>query len=58
MRSVPLTAASLEKYDCVLIATDHTTIDYDMVAAHAGLIVDTRNAMAEVKRPKARIVKA
>jgi UDP-N-acetyl-D-glucosamine dehydrogenase len=58
MKSVPLTAANLKKYDCVLISTDHTKVDYELVCANAKLIVDTRNACARVKRPKAPIVKA
>jgi UDP-N-acetyl-D-glucosamine dehydrogenase len=29
MRSVPLTAANLRRYDCVLISTDHSRVDYD-----------------------------
>jgi len=58
MRSVPLTAAQLAKYDCVLIATDHKAVDYDAVVEHAKLIVDTRNATGRKKRPAGRIVKA
>ncbi len=58
MRSVKLTPESLQKYDAVLIATDHTSVDYDLVGRHAKLVVDTRNAMARVKAPKARVVKA
>ncbi len=58
MRSVPLTAASLRKYDCVLIATDHSSIDYDLVVRHAALVVDTRNATAGAKKPAGRVVKA
>jgi UDP-N-acetyl-D-glucosamine dehydrogenase len=45
MRSVPLTPESLPSYDLVLIATDHSCIDYAAIAAHAALIVDTRNAI-------------
>jgi UDP-N-acetyl-D-glucosamine dehydrogenase len=44
--SIPLTAAALAAADCVVIATDHSTVDYDAVAANARLVVDTRNAMA------------
>ena len=58
MRSVPLTPASLKKYDCVLIATDHSNIDYDMVCRHAPLVVDTRNATGKKKRSRKRVVKA
>ncbi len=58
MRSVPLTAANLKKFDCVLIATDHTNVDYDLVCQNAQLVVDTRNATARAKRPKGKVVKA
>ena len=43
-RSVELTRETLEAADAVLIATDHDGVDYGLVAAHARLIVDTRNA--------------
>ncbi|MBW7907004.1 MAG: nucleotide sugar dehydrogenase [Phycisphaerae bacterium] len=58
MKSVPLTPENLRKYDCVLISTDHSAVDYDLVCAHAPLVVDTRNATARAKRPKSRVVKA
>ncbi|HXJ88949.1 MAG TPA: nucleotide sugar dehydrogenase [Candidatus Binatia bacterium] len=32
-------------YDCVLIVTDHSDYDYQWIAQHASLVVDTRNAM-------------
>ena len=41
--SVALSAASLAGYDAVLIATDHDSVDYALVVAHARLVVDTRN---------------
>ena len=58
MRSVPLTPAKLKAYDCVLIATDHSSIDYDMVVKNSALVVDTRNATGRRKRPAGRVVKA
>ncbi len=57
MRSVPLTPANIRKYDCVLIATDHTDVDYDLVVKNARLVVDTRNATGNKKRPR-KVVKA
>ena len=57
MRSVPLTPANVKKFDCVLIATDHSDVDYDMVVKNAKLVVDTRNATGDKKRPK-KVVKA
>ncbi|MDO8785534.1 MAG: nucleotide sugar dehydrogenase [Syntrophales bacterium] len=57
MKSVPLTAETMQSYDCVLLATDHSAYDYDFIARHATLIIDTRNAMKAVKRKK-NIIKA
>ena len=45
MRSVKLTEKLLKETDLVLIATDHSDYDYAMIARHAQLIVDTRNAV-------------
>ncbi len=41
LRSVELRP---EDYDCVVIVTDHTDIDYEDVVARAALVVDFRNA--------------
>jgi UDP-N-acetyl-D-glucosamine dehydrogenase len=48
MKSVPCTPASLPQYDCVLIATHHSSFDWQMIAEHAQLIVDTRGALRHV----------
>jgi len=58
MKSVELTPASLKSYDCVLIATHHKAYDWQFIADNARLIVDTRNALADVKGPKEHIVAA
>jgi UDP-N-acetyl-D-glucosamine dehydrogenase len=58
MDSVDLDRARLEDSDCVVIVTDHRVIDWALIGEHAGLIVDTRNAMAGVEGVKARVVKA
>jgi len=57
MSSVPLTGKNLERYDCVLISTDHSAYDYDLIAKHSRLVVDTRNAMKSVSGKK-NIIKA
>jgi len=44
--SVGLTAQTISEADAVLIVTSHTCTDYDLVATHAGLVLDTRNALA------------
>jgi glycosyltransferase involved in cell wall biosynthesis len=49
LSSVALDPESLQKYDCVIIITNHDTYDWAMIAENAKLIVDTRNAMAGIK---------
>jgi UDP-N-acetyl-D-glucosamine dehydrogenase len=44
---VPLTDGALAGADCVIIATDHSAIDYRLVADQAPLIVDTRNVLRD-----------
>jgi UDP-N-acetyl-D-glucosamine dehydrogenase len=58
LKSVPLTPSRIRKASAVLIATEHTSVNYRLVGENASLIVDTRNAMAAVGRVKARVVRA
>ncbi|MFC1485651.1 nucleotide sugar dehydrogenase [Candidatus Latescibacterota bacterium] len=58
MKSVPLTGEAVRSYDVVLIATDHTSIDYQMLVDNAALVVDTRNATKDVQRGREKIVRA
>ncbi|MGQ9571524.1 MAG: nucleotide sugar dehydrogenase [Thermodesulfovibrionales bacterium] len=41
--SITLTAENLMKYDCVIIATDHSVYDPEYIVANSNLIIDTRN---------------
>ena len=43
--SVELRADTVINYDAVLISTNHTDIDYQLLSDSAALILDTRNAM-------------
>jgi UDP-N-acetyl-D-glucosamine dehydrogenase len=36
---------NIEGYDCVIVVTDHSNVDYKQVAARARLVLDTRNAL-------------
>ena len=56
-KSVAIDAKSLASYDAVLIATEHSDVDYAAIAQHSKLVVDTRNATRAVA-DKSRIVKA
>jgi UDP-N-acetyl-D-glucosamine dehydrogenase len=57
LASVSLTPDLLSASDCVVLVTDHSAMDLALVARHASLIVDTRNAFASVPQARARIVK-
>jgi len=45
MHTVELTAAELERADCVVLVTDHSCFDQALIVQHATAIVDTRNAL-------------
>ncbi|HEY3279575.1 MAG TPA: nucleotide sugar dehydrogenase [Gemmatimonadales bacterium] len=45
LRSVSLTADAVTKADCVIIVTDHSAVDYRLVAEHARVVVDTRHVL-------------
>ena len=55
LASVELTPETLSSYDCVVLLTDHSNFDYDMIIEHALLIVDTRGKYRE---PADNVVKA
>jgi UDP-N-acetyl-D-glucosamine dehydrogenase len=45
LASAPLTPELLRGSDCVVIATDHSGVDYQLVAKESPRVVDTRNAL-------------
>jgi UDP-N-acetyl-D-glucosamine dehydrogenase len=55
-KSVPLEAKTLAGFDCVVIATDHTSYDYSAIVENSQLVVDTRNATRRLLRHRDRIV--
>ena len=42
LSSVDITAQSMADVDAVILATDHAKFDYDLVAKHAPLVIDSR----------------
>ncbi len=54
-----LTDELISSSDCVVICTEHSTVDYDRVCKLAKVVVDTRNALAPDVRSggKAKIVR-
>lgn len=55
LNSADLTPEALAEADCVVVITDHSSFDWDWIAEHSRLLVDTRNAIRENGR--ARVVK-
>lgn len=58
LRSISWDPQTLARYDAAIIVTDHDKIDYDLLAEVCPLVLDTRNAMRNVKKHADRIVKA
>ncbi|QIB35964.1 nucleotide sugar dehydrogenase [Ancylobacter pratisalsi] len=57
-RSIALTPEAVAGFDAVLVATDHDEVDYALVAAHARVVVDTRNVFTRLGLPVERLLKA
>lgn len=55
LSSVALSPETVGSYDAVVLATDHARFDYDMIARHAQLVIDTRGVY---RQPFGNIVKA
>lgn len=48
VHSIALTPAAVKRYDAVVIAVDHTKVDYNMVRRQAKLIFDTKNVYKDI----------
>ena len=55
LSSLALTATSLAEQDCVVLVTDHDSFDFELIAAHSRLLVDTRG---RYRAARANLVKA
>jgi len=55
LTSTPLTDETLSEVDCVIIATDHSAVDYNRVGEKARLVIDTRNVLRD--HPRANVVR-
>jgi UDP-N-acetyl-D-glucosamine dehydrogenase len=43
LKAIDLTPAIIKRYDVVVVAVDHTAVNYDLIYKNARLIFDTRN---------------
>lgn len=55
--SVELTSETLGEADCAVIVADHTSYDYEFLAKHTPLLLDTRNATKGVPKGIGRIIR-
>lgn len=58
LKSVELTSENLQKYDAVVLSTDHDNFDYDLIYKSSNLIIDTRNAFKVKGLVNGKIYKA
>jgi len=56
MESVELNAERIKEFDCVLVITDHSNLDYGLIVENSSLIIDTRNILKDYQCEK--IIKA
>lgn len=50
VETVELTKELLNEVDLVLVTTDHTDFDYEIIASESKVIFDTRNALKDIKK--------
>jgi UDP-N-acetyl-D-glucosamine dehydrogenase len=55
LKSVELNPSTIASYDVVLLATAHSSFDYELIRQYAALIVDTRGVYLN---PMPNVVKA
>jgi UDP-N-acetyl-D-glucosamine dehydrogenase len=58
MTSVPISPESLRSYDAVVVSTNHAAYDWQLIADHSQLVIDTRNALRNVTGSREHIVRA
>ena len=51
IESVKLAPKTLESMDCLVLLTDHSDFNYEMIVNHSPLVVDSRNALKSFSGP-------
>lgn len=52
LKAINLNSSSLKRFDCVVIATAHSRVDYGFILRNSRLILDTRNVYSRTKSSK------
>ena len=47
MKNIKISPTKISTYDAIVIATDHSDFDYEMILKNAKIIIDTRNVFAK-----------
>ena len=50
LKSIDLSKETLEYFDCIVLATDHDTFDYELISNASSFLVDTRNRLPKNSR--------
>jgi len=56
LKCIKFSKETLKSFDCVVVVTDHSNVDYQFMAKNSKLVIDTRNALKDVK-DRANIVR-
>ncbi len=56
LEAVEVNEETLQQYDVVAIVTDHSAFPYPLIAKHAKVIVDTRNALKHVPHDRSKVM--
>jgi len=56
LKCVKFDQKTLKSFDCTVIVTDHSNVDYKLIAKNSKIVIDTRNALSGVKN-RSNIVK-
>jgi UDP-N-acetyl-D-glucosamine dehydrogenase len=52
LKSIKLNKGLLNRFDCVVVATDHSSLDYSFILKNSKLIFDTRNVYKSISDKK------
>ncbi|MBU3958603.1 MAG: nucleotide sugar dehydrogenase [Candidatus Omnitrophica bacterium] len=52
LQSITFNKKELNKFDCAVIASDHSSVDYDFILRNSRFIFDTRNVYKNIKDKK------
>jgi UDP-N-acetyl-D-glucosamine dehydrogenase len=58
MTSIELTKQNIKDFDLIVLSTDHSEFDYNLILENAQVIIDTRNAFERLQLKSEKVFKA